>query len=140
MNAKCPAHVVLTMDATPETRTDGKGLIEWYTTETGYLNDFFTDFAKDEKGTMTFNKETGCYEVRFVPNEYWPKDVKEQARKAAMMLENPDDDGNYLIGREFVAGKIRSIQGVEFYEWKDITLGKRTNMKFVLKSEYEDVL
>ena len=131
--------VTITMDAGPERYTDGRDIIEWYR-NTGYLYDFLSEFANDNEGTMIFNNDSGRYEIRFIPNDSWPSDVKEQAKHASI-LEHPDDDGNYLIDGNYVDGIIRSINEVEFYEWKEIKYGKNTpQKKFVLKSEYNDVL
>ena len=132
--------VLLTMTATPEKDRHGRDIvIDWYTIN-GYLQDFLQDFADNEVGTMTFNTSSMRYEIRFSPNEYWPKDLKEQLRKASIFLECPDDDGNYLIDGNFMLGCIRSINGEEFYEWRDDTIGNHTSKKFLLKEEYYDVL
>ena len=139
---KKPEEVTIVLDAEPEMHNDGSGIISWYTKH-GYLQYFFENFAQDEKGTMTFNKASENYEIRFIPNESWPKDIKEQRDEATYLLGNPDDDGNYPIdvhGEEFfVHGDIRAINGVEFYEFKDVWDGKKTYRKLVPKPEYNDL-
>jgi hypothetical protein len=132
--------VVLTLNATPEKDMEGTDVVIGWYTNNGYLDDFLKDFANDGKGTMTYNQNTSRYEIRFSPNEYWPKNVKEQIRKAAIYLENPDDDGNYLVDGEFMLSSIRSVNGEELYEWRDFKTGKHTIKEFVLKEEYDDIL
>jgi len=119
------------MTATPE---HGTTVIDWYTGN-GYLHDFFEEVAR-EVGTMTFCPSSKRYTICFSPNEHWPKHVGEQARLASILLENPDEDGNYLIDGHFMQGCIRSINGEELYEWKDVKMGKHTTKQFVLKEEY----
>jgi hypothetical protein len=46
---------------------------------------------------MTFNKNTRLYEIRFSPNENWPRDREKQEDAVAVYLETPDDDCNYPL-------------------------------------------
>jgi len=132
--------VVITMTAKPEKDSHGTDVvIDWYTNN-GALDDFLREVATDGKGTMTFNKSSSRYEIRFSPNEYWPKKVKEQIRKAAIFLENPDNNGNYLVDGEFMLSWIRSVNGEELYEWLDVKMGEHITKDFVLKEEYSDIL
>ena len=103
--------VVIVMDARPEKTMTGKGIIDWYT-KNGYLAEFLDQFANGV-GEMTYNKKTLLYEIRFEPNESWPKTFEEQVDDANMYLQNPDDDGNYPIDGYVVEGSIRSIDGKE---------------------------
>jgi hypothetical protein len=123
--------VVITMTAAPEAYKDGTGILSWYR-DTHYLQDFLDEYAEGGNGTMTFHKESGRYEIRFLPNEFFPTDRKKQIPVAIQYLEDPDDDGNYPMDGVLVQGRIRSIDGVEFYEWKE--------KKLVRKEEYSDVL
>ena len=128
--------VTITFNAYPEKNKNGAGIIQWYV-QNDYLDDFLSAFAKDKKGSMTFDNETGRYVIRFTKNEMWPADIKEQASDAAVYLQHLDDDGNYPIDGEIVDSIIRSINGVEFYEWKENSWG---TLKFMLKDEYYDAL
>ena len=103
------------MAAGPEKFKDGSGIITWYVNN-GCLGDFLEEFAADNVGEMSFNKMTGLYEIRFIPNEYWPTTITEQAYRAATYLQNPDDEGNYMIGGRTVHATILSIGGCE---WKE---------------------
>jgi len=102
--------VTIAFDARPEKTMTGQGIISWYT-DYGYLEDFLRDYAVNEDGKMTYNKETRLYEITFTPNESWPKDLQKQADEADIYLGNPDDDGNYPIDGYIVQGKIRFING-----------------------------
>ena len=132
--------VVLTLNATPEKDMKGTDVVIGWYTNNDYLDDFLQEFATDGKGTMTFNTSTSRYEIRFSPNEYWPKNVKEQIRKAAIYLENPDDDGNYLVDGEFMLSWLRSVNGEELYEWRNVKKDGQITQEFVLKEEYDDIL
>jgi len=123
--------VRIVMAAGPEEFKDGSGIIAWYVNN-GYLADFLEEFAADNMGEMAFRPETGRYEILFEPNDCWPAAVTEQAYRAASYLQNPDDDGNYLISGRPVSALIRSIDGVEFYETK---AGREQ-----LKEEFMEVL
>jgi hypothetical protein len=129
--------VVLTLNATPEKDMEGKDVVIGWFTNNGYLDDFLQTVAIDGKGSMTYNKSTSRYEIRFSPNEYWPKNVKEQILKAALFLENPDTYGNYLVDGERMLSSIRSVNGEELYEWRDIKVGEHTKKYYVLKEEYD---
>jgi hypothetical protein len=129
--------VVLTLNATPEKDMEGTDVVIGWFTNNGYLDDFLQTVAIDGKGTMTYNKSTSRYEIRFSPNEYWPKNVKEQSLKAALFLENPDTYGNYLVDGERMLSSIRSVNGEELYEWRDIKVGEHTKKYYVLKEEYD---
>jgi len=129
--------VVLTLNATPEKDMEGTDVVIGWFTNNGYLDDFLQTVANDGKGTMTYNKRTSRYEIRFSPNEYWPKNVKEQILKTALFLENPDTYGNYLVDGERMLSSIRSVNGEELYEWRDIKVGEHTKKYYVLKEEYD---
>ena len=126
--------IIITMNAYPS-----KGIIDWYINNY-YLDDFFEACAKDAKGTMIYNNESRRYEICFRKNEYFSKDIKKQAEIAADYLQDPDQDGTYLINGFIVRGIIRSINGIEFYEWKEYNIREHIIKKFELKSEYIDVL
>ena len=102
--------VVITMRAGPEEYKDGRGIIEWYT-DTDYLGDFLDVFAADGKGTMTYDRKTGLYEIRFTKNQHWPEDLTVQRGEVIAYLETPDDDGNYLLNGNFVSSTIQTING-----------------------------
>jgi len=129
-------YVVIAMDASPEKKLNGKGIIDWYT-QNGYLNDFLEPFAVDGEGEMTYNKETRLYEIRFKPNESWPKTLVKQASEAHIALSNPDDDGNYPIDGHVVTAMIRSIDGHEFYDVQK-TANKYGGIttKYIIKDEF----
>jgi hypothetical protein len=106
-----PKKVVISMDASPEKKMDGSGIVKWYT-ENGYLQDFLNDCSIGG-GEMIYNKTTRLYEISFVPNASWPKTLERQVSEAEIYLTNPDDDGNYPIDGHVVTGVIRSINGVK---------------------------
>jgi hypothetical protein len=101
---------VVAFSARPEKEMDGQGIVTWYT-ENGYLGDFLEAYAEDGFGEMVYNKENRLYEIRFTPNDAWPKTAQEQAGEADIYLSNPDDDGNYPIDGYVVVGEICYING-----------------------------
>jgi hypothetical protein len=103
--------VIIVIDARPENKFDGQGIIEWYT-ENGYLSNFLEENS-DGNGVMTYNKMTHLYEIKFTPNEFWPLDLQRQIDMADIYLSNPDDDGNFPIDGYVVEAKIISINGVK---------------------------
>jgi len=112
-----PKNVIIAFWASPEKKTNGQGIIHWYT-KYGYLSDFLEANSTGE-GIMTYNKTTHLYEIHFIPNESWPKEFFKQALEAHIYLSNPDDDGNYPINGIVVEAEIRSIDG---YPVKNLNL------------------
>ena len=103
--------VVLALDIRPRAYRDGRDIIEWYA-RTEYLFDF-TDAFSTTGGTMTFNKNTRLYEIRFSPNENWPREREKQEDAVAVYLETPDDDGNYPLYGQSVQARLISVAAKE---------------------------